>query len=271
MIDRRRVQRTLFRMQHDAALAGRLFARDERAIAESALTSRELDLLLAAGPQAVAADPGGKRLAQFLRNVSSEHALSVAWAQAGADRELLASFPSSRRFHDAVMRDERLPLAFAAHALERAARSDDAVLLALARLEHAMASARRGPFARAGAPPGGLALAPRAEVLALPRGAIDAASAIRAALDAGEPAPRVGVDESSVEHALVLAGERPAHRLAEAGVELLSPLAGALLSLARDGADAPALAAFRERHDVTAEELAGFVASLADEGIVVAG
>ncbi len=264
MIDHRRIQRTLFRMQHDARFAERLRARDDDAIASTALDADSLALLLAAPVAAVEADPGGKRRAQFLRNVSSEHALTCA--RAGA--EIVESFTTSPEFHAAMREDRSLPLAFADHAVRWSAATEDALLRALARVEQAMASLRRGPFARVGAPPGGLALGERAEILSLPGGTIAAAARLRQALDANAAVPGdldIGVDAG--EFALVLGGPRPSpHQLASVSIERLNALAGELLSLCAGPATAADLAAFRTRHEVTEPELAAFTAGLIADG-----
>lgn len=270
MIDHRRMQRTLFRMQHDPGFAARLRARDAEAASSTGLSALDLAQLLSASAAAITADAGGKRRAQFLRNVSSEHALTVSRALSGADPLLLESFTASHRFHDAIREDLRLPIAFGLHACERAAQSGDPLLAALASMELAMARARRGPFMRPEAPPDGFVLGPRADVLTLPEGSIAAAAELRGALDAHRPIPdALSVEPSRKEHALVLGGaERSPHRLAEAAIEQLSPLAGRLLLLARDAPDAARIAAFCAAEEVTADELASFVADLVADGIL---
>lgn len=273
MTDHRRLQRTLFRMQHDPSFAARLRAGDAGARASTGLQEGDLALLSSASASSVEADAGGRRLAQFLRNVSSEHALTVARAASGADPALLAAFPSSEEFHRAVRDDLRLPLAFARHARRRAAAAGDALLLALAVLEEAMARARRGPFPRGTAPSGGLVLSPRAEALEVPEGSLRAAAELRQALDAGAPPPPgLKVPDGGSEAVLVLgeASSSP-HRLGEAGVELLSPLAGELLLLAREPLGAEDLATFCASRDVTAGEIAGFLEGLAADGVLVRG
>lgn len=278
MTDHRRIQRSLFRMQHDEGFARALRERDPQAVASTGLSADDLDLLLETGAAAVEADAGGRRRAQFLRNVAGEHALTVALAQlgGGADPALLESFTGSAFFHRAIREDLRLPLAFGEHAEARAGRTGDALLLALARLETAMAWARRHDFPRGLPEPGGLVLSARAEVLVLPAGTVHAAGEIRSALDAGRhealSARAIRIDEESIEHALVLGRPRESpHRLAEVALEVLSPLAGELLWRSRTPLSVRDMASFRAEHDVTEAELAGFLEDLVAEGIVLRG
>jgi hypothetical protein len=265
----RAVQRALFRMQHDPGFAARLRDREHEAVSSADLSEDELSLLLEASAAAIGADAGGRRLAQFLRNVSSEHALTLARAASVAP-EMLASFPASESFHRAIHEDLRLPIAFAEHAAAVAAASGDALLVALASIERAMARARRDGFAH-GRGSGRFALSPRATILAVPAGSLQAAATLREALDASGDVPvDLRVEPSTTEHVLVLGAPREsAHRLAEATLELLSPLAGALLMLVRDGGDDDALAAFRARHAASEDEVEGFLTSLVADGVVI--
>jgi hypothetical protein len=267
--DHRRLQRTLFRMQHDPGFALRLRSGDADAAASTGLQRDDLDLLLATQPAAVEADAGGKRRAQFLRNVSSEHALTVAAAAAAGLPSLVEDFTASEEFHRAIREDRSLPEAFAAHAL-RSTRGADPFVHAMARLEGALCAARRDGFPRPAPHAGQWMLSPRAEVLELPEGAVDAAGRLRQALDAGQPPP-VPCLGGGREHALVIGGPRPAHSLAEVGVEVLSPLAGRVLELAREGLGPARLAAFCEEHDVEEGEFAPFLASLVADGVVRRG
>ena len=267
MSDHRRVQRTLFRMQHDPLFAERLRGGDAEAVQSTGLDAADLALLTSAAAAAVAADAGGKRRHQFLRNVSSEHALTLHWA---ADASLLESFTESEEFHRAIREDLSLPLAFASHVRRRAVLAQDALLESLAVLEEAMARARRAPIERPSPPPGGIVLAPRADVLRVPQGSIAAAAAVREALDAGLPPPRLAVDATDVEHVLVLGSVRESpHRLAQASLELLSTLAGELLTLARQPAGPADLRDFALARDVADNELEEFLAALASDEVIL--
>lgn len=261
-------------MQHDAGLAERLNAREIGTVAATGLSPADLDLMLAAGLDGLSADPGGKRRAQFLRNTSSELALSTAWASAsGADAAFLDSFPASARFHLCVDRDERLPLAIGEHAVERAERCGDDLLHALARLELALTRARRGDFVRQRPGRGQLVLAPRAESLALPAGTMDAATCLRAALDEGRAPPGgIGLAGNGLEHALVAAAPATsAHRLRDVSVELLGGLAGAFVAAAREPLDDDGLDAFCAANDVPRDELDDFTDTLEADGLVIRG
>jgi hypothetical protein len=83
--DTRKIQRTLFRMQCDAAFARQLFAGDAAASASTGLDHGDLALLRALDPDCVAADPGGKRRTQVLGNVASEHTATLAAAALEAE------------------------------------------------------------------------------------------------------------------------------------------------------------------------------------------
>jgi hypothetical protein len=261
-------------MQLDAGFAERLRAGDADAVGSTALAPTDLELLLAADPAGVGADAGGKRRAQFLRNVASEHALTLARArQLDLADVLTEGFTASRAFHACVAADGRLPLAFGAWALERAEEHGEPLASALARLELTLARARRGPWPRPEPRSGEIVLSERAEAIEVPAGTLDAAGRIRSALDAGAAPPLApAMSSEEREHVLVLAeGWASPHRLADVRVELLSPLAGALLVAARRPLDAAAQAGFRRAHDVTESELCEFVTSLAAEGILIIG
>jgi hypothetical protein len=274
MTDHRRIQRALFRMQHDRGLAARVIARDPEAVRAVALSPADLDLLLGAAPAGIAADPEGKRRAQFLRNAASELALSAAWATAGgADPQLIDSFPSSAGFHGCIDRGERLPLAIGEHALARAERWGDRLLIALVRLELALTRARRGDVPRKRPAHGAIVLAPRADVLELPAGTMDAATLLRTALDEGRAPPDdVTLAGTGCEHVLVAALPATSpHRLREVSVELLGGLAGALLAAAREPMNRTQVDAFCAVHDVSREELDAFADSLEEEGLMDRG
>ncbi|HSJ98614.1 MAG TPA: hypothetical protein VLC53_16180, partial [Myxococcota bacterium] len=143
-MDHRRLQRALFRMQHDPTFAGRVRAGDPEASASTGLGSAELAWLRAADPIALAADREGRRAAQLLRNAASEFRLSLALGPAGdGDQAWLAGFPRSSHFHRAVSAGTPLPLALATWAEQLAAGAPCAAFRALLALEAAMARARR--------------------------------------------------------------------------------------------------------------------------------
>lgn len=271
------IQRVLFRMQHDASFAARLRAGEPGAVTSAGLDPGDLDLLLEAPVAGVEADPGGKRLAQLLRNVSGELALTLArLSQLGDGESLsahaLATFPRSEAFHRCVMQDGRLPLAFAAHAADAAARSGDALALGLARIEHAMARLRRFDVTRPQPAPGAWVLAAHAQALAVAAGSTEAAARLRSALDAGQALPSLddlAVSAAGSEHVLIVgSGSVSSLRLREVAIEQLAELAGELLVLADQPVTAGALAAFGARHDVSAGDLGEFIDSLRADGLV---
>lgn len=274
MIDHRRLQRTLLRMQIDGAFAARLLAGDARAVASTALGPQELALLAAADPRAFSADHKDARRGQVLGNVSREFGLSCAWAKVALPRaRLLEGFASATELHAALAGEGRLPLAFADYAERRAAELGDPTLGALTRLEAAMARARR--IERTQPPPaaGELTLAPRARLVHLPDGTLEHAAALRAALEGGAtilpPAPRV---RPAHETLLLLArrSENP-HALPELSVERLSEPVARLLEAAQTPLDAAARAELAKHLGAGADELEAFADELVAEGSLVRG
>ncbi len=268
-MNHRRIQRTLFRMQLDPHFAELLRAREAEALASAALGAEELELLASADPAGVSADRDGKRRAQFLRNVTSEFALSLAVA---ADSHLAEAFTQSREFHEAVAQDASLPLAFARY-LEKRSEHAAPLVRALAALESALAAARRARRPAAVLAAGEVALAPWAELTRVPAGTLDAAARVRAALDQGDPTP-IGVEISSAECETLLVQRAPElepFRLAGVEVELLSPELAALLARATKPLAAAALSAHARAASVSDAELAEAVTGLVEARILIAG
>ena len=262
MIDHRRVQRTLFRMQLDPSFAAALAAGETEAVGSSGLDGAALALVLGADPVGIAADCAGRRRAQFLRNVSQEFALTLA---AAGDEQLLESFTGSAAFHEAVARDSSLPLALASH-IESTQPSP------LLELESALARARR---VRRPAPPlaaGEVALAAWAELLELPEGTLAAAETVRAALDAGRPVPRsreLGAGRETL--LLRREPEPPAFGLAHVELERVSAALARLLARASEPLTPAQRAAWARAESLTAGELESIVAELVAERILIAG
>jgi hypothetical protein len=258
-MDHRRVQRALFRMQLDPGFAKRLRARDTKAVASAGLGPEELELLAKADPAAVSADRGGKRRAQILRNVTSEFALSLALS---TNAKLVEGFTAAREFHEAVTRDESLPLAFGDYLVGRRARGAAG---AVAALERAMALVRRHPPGELEVTRGHVVLAPGNFLFRLPAGTLEVATRVRAALDRGEPAPAGLTVQSGppYEHLLMRRTDSSPFRLPDVSVESLSPALGELLSRAERPRPRAELAADPERAEVVAELVA--------EGILLSG
>jgi hypothetical protein len=252
VIDHRRLQRALFRLQLDPGWA----PGDELGPAERAL-------LAAAHPAGLSADPGGRRRAQFLRNVTSEFPLALAVTQ---DAALAERFTASREFHEAVASDSSLPLAFAAH-LAAAEPSP------LAALEAALARARRARRAPPTLASGEVALAPWVELLELPAGSLAAAERVRAALDAGEPTP-IGVEITGAgSEALLLRREPepPPFRLASVEIERLSPALAGLLARSARPLSPESCALEARAAGLTLEELQEIIDGLVAERILIRG
>ncbi len=274
MIDHRRLQRTLLRMQLDGDFAARLLAGEVAALTSTGLGPAELELLAAADPRAFAADRDGARRGQVLGNVSREFALACAWAKVALPRaRLLEDFGSAPELHAALAGEGRLPLAFADYAERRARELGEPVLAALVRLEAAMARARRS--VRAGPPPaaGELVLAPRAHLVRLPDGTLDHAAALREALEGGAstlpPAPRPSPAHETV--LLLAPPPQSPHALPELHVERLSDSVARLLEAAATPLDASSRA--RLAHSLGAEpaDLEAFADELVAEGALVRG
>ncbi|MCU0669558.1 MAG: DUF692 family protein, partial [Myxococcota bacterium] len=212
--DVRAIQRTLVRMQHDAAFAARLRADDAAAIASTRLAGPAIAMLRAADPIAVAADREGRRTAQLLRNVASEFRCSCAVGPEGdGDASFVAAFASSALFHEAIAADGNLVLAFASHAEAHAGAKACPSFRALVALEASMARARRAPLAAAHEiPRGAVGLAPGARLLALPAGTHAAAATLATSRDPVDPTTLPAVDARARETLVLHRKPGPAPR-----------------------------------------------------------
>lgn len=277
-MDGRRLQRTVFRMQHDAAFAARLLRGDPDALGSTGLGAEELASLRAVPPVAFSADRGGHRAAQLLRNVSSELPLSVAVGPDGqGGRGWIEAFPATHRFHDAVARDARLPCAFARHA-EEAAEGASPAFRALVGLESALVFARRSPAPEpvAPLPSGWVRRAARARLLRLPEGAFALAERVREALEAG--AAKVAATAAqgalgpSEETILLLVRPAPSRwTLPEIHVEPLPALVAAFLEAAASPRSPSDRAGFAAQHGLEAGEVERVVREFVAEGALDAG
>lgn len=270
------VQRTLFRMQCDPAFAAQFF--HSRGADESAagLDAEGLGILLAADPVRIAADPGGRRRAQLLSNLSAEFELSARVADEGPLGPGVApAFFASVEFHDAARRGASLPPAFGAYLARRAVEARDLVVRGLSALERAMADARRGPRADFVAPPrDAVALAPCARVVRLPTPVVDAAAAAKERLVAGATVGlrKLFSAENLEEIALVVAAPRVSpHRFPELRVERLPPGIADLVVAARIRFDDDAARALAERAGVEPSDVRDCVDGLVADGALVRG
>lgn len=275
MIDHRRMQRTLLRMQLDAGFARALLAGEPEALRSTQLGTEELRLMRELDPVAIAADPFGRRRTQVLGNAASEYALTVATAErAAALPGLFEGFGSSAELHEALRDQGRLPLAFGAYALRRARAAQQRTLAAFAELELALARLRRGSDAPRALRAGELVLGPRACSLALPAGTLARAERARAALDRDEPLPDFARDPqgSDPERALLLRAPRTsAHRLPEVSVEPLSEAVAALLEFLSRPRDRDARSDFARSRGAAPEELEAFAEALVADGVLARG
>lgn len=275
-MDHRRLQRTLFRMLHDAGFAARLRAGDAQAAASTGLGAAELALLRDADPEALAVDRDGRRTTQLIESVSSEYALSTHPAIARTlPPDWPRGFASSPELHEAVSSDASFGIAFGAFALRRAREAGSVAVGALAALERELARARRQPERAVAVPPGCLLRAPDAILLALPAGTFALAASLRAALDAGtaaSPSALRGLAPGATETVLVQALARPhAHALREVRAERLEPLVAEFLRSAERPLDAAARAAFAAAHDADPADVERVAEEFAAEGVLLRG
>lgn len=276
-MDHRRLQRALFRIQHDPAFAARLRAGEEQAIASAALGDRELAMLRAADPVAVAADREGRRAAQLLRNVSSEFRLSLSLGPAGdAGAAWIEGFPSSPFFHEAVAADAPLPLAFAAFAEQVAAGAPSASFGAVVALEAAMARVRRTAAPTPAVASGEVVRVGASALADLPRGTHAVAAMLTRAAASQEMTPSADLVVTVREReTLLLAADSTAEArfggLRPLRVEPLSPLVAGFLREAARPLALAARSAYAAAHGVGAHEVEAVVAEYVAEGILVRG
>jgi hypothetical protein len=273
--DVRAIQRTLVRMQHDAAFATRLRAGDAAAIASTRLAATGLGMLRAADPIAVVADRDGRRSAQLLRNVSSEFQLGCAVGPKGdGDASFVATFPSSALFHETIAADGNLVLAFAAHAEAHAGEDACPLFQALIALEASMARARRALHTRTHeVPRGAVALAPGTRLLALPAGTHAAAATLATSPRPIDPDALPGVDARTRETVVLYRpnGAEPRFgRLPELRVEPVPALVARFLEQACERPlDEGDLAHFASEQDIDRETLDAAVEDFLSDGVLI--
>jgi hypothetical protein len=266
-VNHRGLQRSLYRMQLDPGFAARLCARDAEAEASTGLGQAELAWLRAVDPAAISADRDGRRRAQLLRNVAGEFALSCAVAPTA---DWLDAFPASPQFHRAIAGDTSLALAFGDYARERAAGASES-FASLVALECALARARRATRALPPLPAGTLALAPVAWLVELRDGVFAWATALRAALDRGKPAPRATLRGGEREIVLVAADPAPVATGRVRGVraERLEPLVADFLAACEAGLPERERSAFASRRDVDPADVESVAREFLAEGVLV--
>jgi hypothetical protein len=164
----RALRRVMIRLLHDPTLAAAIHA-GPTGLAGVDLTERERAWLLAVPPAAWRTDAG--RPDRALAALGQEFPASVTLAPGRAE-----GFFQSDAFHAAVQERGSLAMAFGAHL----AGDDDPRVAALARLETAIAAARRAPRRVDPSPPGTLRLTPHARLLRVAAGAPALLDAVRA-------------------------------------------------------------------------------------------
>lgn len=263
------LQTTLFRMTHDPEFCEDLFAGRGDARLSTGLSDRELAPLLSAPKHAYSADRGGRRLEQFLHNVSSELRVSCALAPA----TFPAGFVRSPHFHNALCRDRALPLAFADYAENAAEESGHSTRVAVARLEAEMVRARREPEVRDAARECDFVLSPWARILSLPVGTTDRVAALR---DTGNPevpppAPTEDDGEDGNEAVLLIADAiSPAPGALRAlQNEILSDVVAVFLGEAAHGQREADWPDFAHAHNLEADDVVAVARSFVEEGVLV--
>ncbi len=290
MIDHRRLQRALFRMQLDTEFAAAVFGEDQAALGSLGLGPKEHALLLQTNLAAVSADPGGIRRTQVLANASSEFVLSLLVA-GSVDQAFLQEFAHSPELHGAIDRDTALPFAFADYAEGWAEARDQRTLVHLVELERGLARTRRAHRHPDDAqlPAGTDLRLPRgARLLRLPQGVFTFAADLRVAFNSGRTLPVTPeTDEEQLEViALVPRPGASVHSLAQVHAEgLAAPADELFLRLAQSGQaagrdsglppgtgpafNATARAGFAREAGASPEDLEAFIEGLVSEGLLV--
>lgn len=258
------LQTTLFRMTHDPEFCDALLAGRGAARASTGLSDRELAPLLSAPRSCFSADRGGRRLEQFLRNVSSEFRAGCALGGA----VFLVAFSRSAQFHDALREGRALPLAFADYAETSARERGDSEFFAVAHLEAEMARVRREAQTRAVAGACDWVLSPWARVVSQARGTTERVARLRN--DAPDPATD-GSEPAASEAVLLLAEPAaPAPGALRAlRSEILSEIVAAFLDEAARGQSESRWPSFAAEHGLDGDEVVAVARSFIDEGIFV--
>jgi hypothetical protein len=274
MIDHRRLQRVLFRMQLDPHFCGALLAGDERAVRSSGLGTLELSWLKNAGRAAITADKDRKRSGQVLGNITLEYRTSIAVAVAvGVGDRFAEDFFADDLFHQAMMRGERLPIVFGRYAERRAQESAHPLLIDAVQIDRTLVDARRADRERSTPIPNAeWHSAAHVRVIAVHDGTHEFLTNLRSAVDRGrraDPIPsRLAHETKDKESLLVTAKPVSQHRVRDVAVERLEPAVADLIGRAEFGLDDVAIRELATRWDTTTDDLRAFAQSLADDGIL---
>jgi hypothetical protein len=205
------LRRVMIRLLHDPTFVAALRADPDQALADVALEPDERRLLAAVPEAAWRTDPD--RPGRVLAALADELPIATRLAPARA-----AAFLGSRHFHEAVQKRGSLALAYGAHLAD----DPEPRVVALARLETAVASVRREPSPPAPSPAGRLRLTPLGRLVRVRAGALDLLRALRE----GDPAGRA----LEPGHETVLVLRRP--DADDVGLEWLAPELEVLLERA---------------------------------------
>lgn len=274
MIDHRRLQRVLFRMQLDPRFCGALLAGDEKARQSSGLGDIELSWLRNAGRAAITADKDGKRSGQVLGNITLEYRTSVAVAAAvGVGDRFAEDFFADDLFHQAMMRDERLPIVFGRYAARRAHEAAHPLLVDAVEIDRTLVDARRADRERVEpSPDAKWRTAANVRVIEVHDGTHEFLTNLRAAVDRGrraDPIPsHLSHVEKEKESLLVTAKVVSKHRVRDVAVERLEPAVADLIGRAEHGLDDAAIHELSVRWDTPTDDLWNFARSLAEDGIL---
>lgn len=259
------LQTTLFRMTHDPEFCDALLAGRGVARASTGLSDRELAPLLSAPRTCFSADRGGRRLEQFLRNVSSEFRAGCALGGA----VFTVAFSRSAQFHDALREGRALPLAFADYAETSARERGDSEFFAVAHLEAEMARVRREAQTRTVVGACDWVLSPWARLVSQARGTTERVARLRN--DAADPATAPGSEPAASEAVLLLAEPAaPAPGALRAlRSEILSEIVAAFLNEAARGQSESGWPSFAAEHGLDGDEVIAVARSFIDEGVFV--
>jgi hypothetical protein len=177
------LQRVSVRMLYDPAFVREVYEQPESTLAEVALTAEERECLLATDRRVWGAD--AMRRKRSLKALLDEFKVSSAIAVAKTRRlATLDAFFSSPIFHRSIQHRGSMALAFADYLMQLPL--EESRLIAIAKLERALAKVRRGrkPTKGAGAlrDDGRYVLSPHAEPLLLPAGTLDVMNAVEQVL-----------------------------------------------------------------------------------------
>jgi hypothetical protein len=240
------LRRMMIRMLHDFLLVEAIYKDPARALAGEEISETERDWLLATPRAAWGTDP--ERPGRVLAALLAEYP-----ATARVARERAGTFFAGEPFHRAVRERGSLVQALGEYLSEAPA----PLAAPLARLEAAIARARRAGRAAPPSPPGSLRLAPHAAVLRTARGTLAALTALR---QGEEPAAIA----EGMEELLVLRQVPDG----DVTVEEIPEGLAAILHASGEFVGRQALAAIAREHGADPGEAAAILDGLVREGLL---